>query len=107
MLCIFILNIFYVQTIITTIVFVLGACGNYNNYNSFDDLKEVAADIPKAIQLEEFLTRRMQFCPSDSNLAKEKKIIFWKLFVFEMLYLWNALPSCSNENITLIINGEL
>lgn len=76
------------------------------NSQLFENLKDMTADIPKGIQLDAFLTRRTHYCPSDTNAIQQKNLIFWKLLIFELLYLWNALPSCSDENIKIIIQGE-
>lgn len=57
--------------------------------------------------MDEFLSRRSKCFPSDFDEMSALPSIFWKLLVYEMLYLWNALPSCSLENIEKIKLGLL
>ncbi|KAJ8986120.1 hypothetical protein NQ317_005590 [Molorchus minor] len=80
-----------------------GACDINLNLCLFEDLRNGVLGVPKGTQLEEFLSRRARRCPSNLNEIRNKTVLYWKLLVFEMLYLWNALPSCSRANITLII----
>ncbi|XP_050299544.1 tetratricopeptide repeat protein 39C-like isoform X2 [Anthonomus grandis grandis] len=80
----------------------LGSIKDYANYQIFNELQESTATT-KSNQLNEFLSRRIRFCPKDGESAKQYSVIYFKLLVFEMLYLWNALASCSLKKIDLII----
>lgn len=68
-----------------------------------NELKKLMTQIPKGTQLDAFLVRRYDICIR--NAADSKKTFFWKMLVYEMLYLWNTMPSCSSESITVILNG--
>ncbi|XP_066139860.1 tetratricopeptide repeat protein 39C-like [Euwallacea fornicatus] len=80
-----------------------GSVGNFSNYAIFDELRKMSGT-SRSGQLDEFLTRRLKCCPKDSEDAKNFSDVFFKLFVFEMLYLWNALASCSLENIDVVVS---
>ncbi|XP_023310382.1 tetratricopeptide repeat protein 39C-like [Anoplophora glabripennis] len=81
-----------------------GACQNSLSFNLFQDLLKCVSSASKINQLDEFLNKRSKRCPSDFEEIKSKRAIYWKLLVFEMLYLWNALPSCTTSNCSKIIN---
>ncbi|KAJ8971625.1 hypothetical protein NQ314_000608 [Rhamnusium bicolor] len=81
-----------------------GACESSSNLQVIKELHQGITGVPKGGQLDEFLNRRVKCCPTDMEKVKSKKSIYWKLLIFEMLYLWNALPSCSKENINQILN---
>lgn len=68
------------------------------------ELKKLVAQIPKGTQLDAFLARRYNICIRDVAVP-EKTSFFWKMLVYELLYLWNTMPSCSNESISTILNG--
>ncbi|XP_066253168.1 uncharacterized protein [Euwallacea similis] len=80
-----------------------GSIGDFSNYAIFDELRKMSGS-SRSGQLDEFLTRRLKCCPKDSEDAKNFSDVFFKLFVFEMLYLWNALASCSLENIEVVVS---
>lgn len=55
-----------------------------------------------------FIARRFAKIPDviDNNNLEYKKIfegIYWRLYVYEMLILWNALNSCSSNTLNEII----
>ncbi|XP_074035957.1 tetratricopeptide repeat protein 39C isoform X1 [Leptinotarsa decemlineata] len=79
-----------------------GASENFFRSSIFEDFKAFGVGILKGTPLDQFLTKRYKFCPSDLELAEKKKVIFWKLLIFEMLYLWNALPNCDSLTIDVI-----
>ncbi|RZC32640.1 tetratricopeptide repeat protein 39C-like [Asbolus verrucosus] len=76
-----------------------GSCENSSNYANIKEIKTSTVSGSKGNQLDEFLCRRAKCCPSDDDVLAKLPSVFWKLLVYEMLYLWNALPSCSPENI--------
>lgn len=57
-------------------------------------------------QLEEFLGRRFRLIPKTKEALEQVDALFWKMFAYEMLYLWNTLPSCTPENIYAMLCGE-
>ncbi|XP_008197438.1 tetratricopeptide repeat protein 39C isoform X2 [Tribolium castaneum] len=80
-------------------------CGSCRNSSSLTNIKEIKTGVTlgtKGNQLDEFLSRRAKCCPSDDDELSTLPAIFWKLLVYEMLYLWNALPSCLPQNIEQI-----
>lgn len=58
----------------------------------------------KGGQLEVFLARRLKTMPKDN--VSETGDIFWKLLIYELLFLWNSLPSCNLESKEQIIIGK-
>ncbi|KAJ8957402.1 hypothetical protein NQ318_004882 [Aromia moschata] len=80
-----------------------GACEINLSFCLFEDLRNGIIGVPKGTQLEEFLSRRAKCCPTSAEEMKKKTPVYWRLLVFEMLYLWNALPSCSRENTQKIV----
>ncbi|CAH1984671.1 unnamed protein product [Acanthoscelides obtectus] len=87
-----------------------GACEDKEQFQLFKDISQMTLIMPKGTQLDEFLARRAKRCPATIETVIAKKPVYWRLLVFEMLYLWNAIPSCNNENISTIIteckNGQ-
>ncbi|CAH1116013.1 unnamed protein product [Phaedon cochleariae] len=79
-----------------------GSCDNFLQFCLIEDMATLLKSLPKGTQLEEFLMKRNN-CLIDLETAKTKATVFWKLLVFEMLYLWNALPSCRMSVIDGII----
>ncbi|XP_044253016.1 tetratricopeptide repeat protein 39C-like isoform X3 [Tribolium madens] len=80
-------------------------CGSCQNSTNLTNIKEIKTGVTlgtKGNQLDEFLSRRAKCCPSDDDELSILPPIFWKLLVYEMLYLWNALPSCLPQNIEQI-----
>lgn len=82
----------------------LGAVQDFTNFNIFDELRKSSSST-RAGQLDDFLRRRLHWCPKDMETARSYTSFYFKLLVFEMLYLWNALASCSRENVDLITTG--
>nr|CAH7769322.1 unnamed protein product [Callosobruchus chinensis] len=83
-----------------------GACGDKEQFRLFEDISQMTRNMPKGTQLDEFLARRAKRCPNTVETIDAKKTVYWKLLVFEMLYLWNALPSCNEESISNIITED-
>ncbi|XP_049816971.1 tetratricopeptide repeat protein 39C-like isoform X4 [Aethina tumida] len=68
------------------------------------ELKECIKKVHKNNQLFEFLLKRATYCPLQEITLASINQVYWRLFIYEMLYLWNALASCSSESIDAIIN---
>lgn len=89
-------------------------CTNINerttDYEIFNELKTCIKNGLRSGPLDEFLMKRYKKLPYN-NVTKDEidKIpsIYFKLLLYEMLYLWNALPSCSYTNIDKIIEGKI
>lgn len=70
------------------------------------EFNELIKCIPKGTQLDVFLTRRLNiFVTDDFNVKQRGSDLFYKMLIYELLYLWNTLPSCSSTNIDRIIDG--
>lgn len=82
-----------------------GSCENATNYTNIKEIKTSLGNGYRNNQLDEFLARRAKCCPSDDDELSKLPSSFWRLLVYEMLYLWNALPSCSVENLDNIKKG--
>ncbi|XP_076270609.1 tetratricopeptide repeat protein 39C-like isoform X2 [Rhynchophorus ferrugineus] len=80
-----------------------GATRDMHSYSLFDDLQSCSGGT-RGGQLDEFLNRRFECCPKDAESAKRFSTVYFKLLVFEMLYLWNALASCTRANIEKIVS---
>ncbi|KAL3272441.1 hypothetical protein HHI36_013921 [Cryptolaemus montrouzieri] len=79
--------------------------GSRDGFGEYSDLEELIVSIKassKVNQLDEFLIKRTDCFPKSDDVATFPNR-FWRLFVYEMLYLWNALASCTKENIARII----
>ncbi|XP_058822433.1 tetratricopeptide repeat protein 39C-like [Topomyia yanbarensis] len=57
----------------------------------------------KESQIEKYIFRRCQKIPLDETEVKKYDCLYWKLLVYEMLFMWNALNSCSEMTLTAII----
>lgn len=86
---------------------VLGACDDNLPLTKFEEFTTFTGQMPKGIQLDEFLSKRSKRCAAKYENVKQNKQIFWKLLIFEMLYLWNALPSCDGDHISKIMAGKI
>ncbi|XP_030754326.1 tetratricopeptide repeat protein 39C-like isoform X1 [Sitophilus oryzae] len=80
-----------------------GATRDIQSYSLFDDF-QLCSGGTRGGQLDEFLNRRFQCCPKDAESAKKLDPLYFRLLVFEMLYLWNTLASCTTSNIQNIIS---
>ncbi|CAG9773744.1 unnamed protein product [Ceutorhynchus assimilis] len=73
-----------------------------DDYSIFDDLQK-SCERSRTNQMEEFLQRRIHCSPKNAQDAKNYLPVYFKVLVFEMLYLWNALASCNTKGIDEII----
>lgn len=70
-----------------------------------EEFNESMKRLPKGTQLDTFLNRRHQvLCDMVSNQTRDD--VFYKILIYELLYLWNTLPSCNSNNIDQIIQGK-
>ncbi|GJQ72424.1 hypothetical protein Trydic_g3502 [Trypoxylus dichotomus] len=81
-----------------------GSNNDFQTTNDVNGLRNVFQPVPKGTQLDEFLNRRYKICPLDPEVLQQLDSLFWKLLVFELLYLWNTLPSCTNQHLHIIID---
>lgn len=95
----------YFYTYMVTIC--AGARGTFKDLTQLKELQQALENSPKGNQLEEFLLRRYRICRTKNNNLGSSSPLFWKLLVYEMLYLWNTLPSCSPETINQIMLGMI
>ena len=83
------------------------ATGAYGMFQLADDvcqIRNLFKKTSKSTQLDEFLNRRWNICPTDMIILRKTTILFWKLLAYELLYLWNALPSCTKDALNIIID---
>lgn len=68
------------------------------------DIMSVFCGSLKGSQLDDFLVRRFKICPKTQEGLLARNALYWRMFVFEVLYLWNSLPCCNTLNINQIIS---
>ena len=81
------------------------------SHGRFDDLPKTKTDIEdfvnrssqKESQIEKYILRRTRKFPVDTNETGKFETIYWKYLVYEMLFMWNAMTSCSVESIKEIV----
>lgn len=83
-----------------------GASGETHDVlRTFRDINVMISNTGKATQLDTFVTRRT------SKLVDQNEGVYtpayYKLLVFELLYLWNAMPSCSGDSLRNVAAGML
>lgn len=83
-----------------------GSCDNLKDFSILNETINLFENAPKGSQLELFLLRRFRCCPKSEEELSELDRNYWRMFVYELLYLWNTLPSCSYTSIKNIIDGE-
>lgn len=71
------------------------------------DIMSVFCGSLKGSQLDDFLVRRFKICPKTQEGLLARNALYWRMFVFEVLYLWNSLPCCNTLNINQIISGKI
>lgn len=81
-----------------------GACGA-DTKTAIAEFTTAMKSMSKGTQLDVFLGRRYNICTKD-DLSEDRNPLFYKILVYELLYLWNTLPSCNNENIDKIMEGR-
>ncbi|XP_058445774.1 tetratricopeptide repeat protein 39C-like isoform X2 [Malaya genurostris] len=57
----------------------------------------------KESQIEKYIFRRCHKIPTAESETKKYDCQYWKLLVYEMLFMWNALNSCTRVTLTTII----
>lgn len=67
------------------------------------EFNEAVKCIPKGTQLDVFLCRRQNIFMK-FEFTDKRNDLFYKMLIYELLYLWNTLPSC--ETIEKIIDGK-
>lgn len=60
----------------------------------------------KSTQLDVFLRRRLNIFPATEEALQDTSTFYWKFCAYEILFLWNALPSCDTTALDIIINGK-
>ncbi|KAK5640781.1 hypothetical protein RI129_009328 [Pyrocoelia pectoralis] len=80
-----------------------GAGNGIRNLNTLNQMKALHENSPKRNQLGLFLSKRFALCPTADG-KKLNDTTFWALFVYDILYLWNTLPSCTSDNIRKIMS---
>jgi tetratricopeptide (TPR) repeat protein len=57
----------------------------------------------KESQIEKYILRRTKKFPTDTGESGKFEKIYWKCLVYEMLFMWNAMTSCSVEDLKAIV----
>ncbi|XP_062554338.1 tetratricopeptide repeat protein 39C-like [Armigeres subalbatus] len=57
----------------------------------------------KESQIEKYIFRRCQKLPHTDTETEKYNCSYWRLLVYEILFMWNALSSCSEESLNAII----
>lgn len=83
-----------------------GSCGGLKDVSFVREMGELMVYGSKETQLAEFLNRRFKLYPATLEDPRLREAMYWKLLIYEVLYLWNALPSCSADSVRKIITGE-
>ncbi|XP_015590693.1 tetratricopeptide repeat protein 39C isoform X2 [Cephus cinctus] len=80
-----------------------GSDGNFNELLSiYRELTNLIARTSMDTQLGLFVCRRVPKLV-DRNTGQPHLISYYKLLVYELLYLWNAIPSCTTEALENIL----
>ncbi|GLV44942.1 hypothetical protein CBL_14486 [Carabus blaptoides fortunei] len=83
---------------------VCGASCNRKDILTITELKRLyQTSNTRATQLDIFLQRRLRVFPDTTEALQKTTVLYWKFFIYELIFLWNALPSCSLEDIHNII----
>lgn len=83
-----------------------GSCAAFKDLSFVREMGEFLTSGSKDIQLYEFLNRRFKLYPTNQDDPRFREAMYWKLLAYEILYLWNSLPSCTSDNLGKIITGE-
>lgn len=76
----------------------------FQTTNDVVELRAIFQPVPKGTQLDEFLNRRYKIFPMEEDILRQTNCLFWRLLIYELLYLWNTLPSCTNVSLHAIIS---
>lgn len=83
-----------------------GACNILTEFTDIVDLQNILSNSnQKTSQLDVYLNRRVKIFPENEIELQKCDVSYWKMFTYELLYLWNALPSCSQGNLENILDG--
>ncbi|XP_021705414.1 tetratricopeptide repeat protein 39C [Aedes aegypti] len=77
----------------------------------FDELTKWRSEISELLsrssqkesQIEKYIYRRCQKLPKSETETEKFDCGYWRLLVYEMLFMWNALSSCSEETLSEVI----
>jgi len=62
-------------------------------------------EMNRETQLGAFILRRVPKL-IDKDTGRPYTILYYRLLVYELLYLWNAMPSCSAESLRGMLSGN-
>lgn len=78
-----------------------------------DDLMEMRKDILDSIgttspqkdqsQIDQVISKRVDLFPDTETKMQDKNPVFWRFLVYELLFLWNTLDTCSPATLDIII----
>ena len=95
-------------------VICLGACNDVQNALTLaQEIPKLVEESSGSVQIETFISRRIRKFPITDSKVKNKgkiELVFDKLtcelFILELLYFWNALPSCDTSELYRIVEGR-
>lgn len=84
-------------------------CGANGQFDAllatYDKIIHWFDEMSRETQLGAFILRRVPKLV-DKDTGRPYTIQYYKLLVYELLYLWNAMPSCSIESLRGILRGN-
>lgn len=99
----------YVEIIyvIFSIAVCLGATGNIKDLlRTYWKIARLVAATSKESQLGIFILRRAPKLVDVNTGQPFNNTVYYKFLVYELLYLWNAMPSCSTESLQRMLAGR-
>lgn len=85
----------------------LGATGNLKDLlRTYWKIARLVAVTSKESQLGIFILRRAPKLVDVNTGQPFNNTVYYKFLVYELLYLWNAMPSCSIESLQRMLAGQ-
>ncbi|XP_055607768.1 tetratricopeptide repeat protein 39C-like [Uranotaenia lowii] len=81
------------------------------SHGYFDELTKWRSEITELLnrssqkesQIEKYITRRCFKIPASEEEQQKFDTLYWRLLVYEMLFMWNALSSCDQATLEAIV----
>lgn len=84
-----------------------GANGNFDVLlTTYDKIIHWFHEINRETQLGAFILRRVPKLVN-KDTGNPYTVLYYRLLVYELLYFWNAMPSCTVESLRGILLGNL
>ncbi|XP_078044032.1 tetratricopeptide repeat protein 39C [Augochlora pura] len=83
-----------------------GAIGNLDNLAlNYQKIRYFAKQRNRETQLGLFIQRRATKL-EDQETGQPYTVLYYRLLVYELLYLWNAMPSCTSDSLRRVLLGN-